>query len=177
MWKKWCFWSVVLEKTFESPLDCKEIQLVNPKKSVLNIHWKDWCWSWNSDTLATWCKELTHWKGSWSWERLMVGGEGDNRGRDGWMASLMQWTWIWLSSRSWWWTGKPGMLQSSGSRKVGPNWVTELNWLNNNYMLALLSSLRFFKGHQLCKLIIMAMCYWVCNTYTHTHTCRLPNWH
>ena len=67
--KNWCFWTMVLEKTLESPLDCKEIQPVHPKKkSVLN--WKDWCWSWNSNTLATWCEEATHWKRPWCWERL-----------------------------------------------------------------------------------------------------------
>ena len=67
--KNWCFWSVVLDKTLESPLDCKEIQPIYPKrKSVLNFHWKDWCWSWNSNTLATWCKELTHLKRPWCWE-------------------------------------------------------------------------------------------------------------
>ena len=80
------------------------------KKSVLNIHWKDWCWSWNSNTLATWCKELAHWKRPWCWERLKAGREGDDRGWDGWMASLMQWTWVWASSGSWWWTGKPSVL-------------------------------------------------------------------
>ena len=66
----------------------------------------------NSNTLATWCEELTHWKRSWCWERLEAGGEGDDRGWDGWIASLTQWTWVWASSRNWWWTGKPGMLQS-----------------------------------------------------------------
>ena len=75
-----------------------------------NIHWKDWCWSWNANTLATWCKELTHLKRPWCWERLKAGGEGDDRGWDGWMASLTQWTWVWVSSGSWWWTGKPGVL-------------------------------------------------------------------
>ena len=80
------------------------------RKSVLNIHWKDWCWSWNSNTLATWCKELTHLKRPWCWERLKVGGAGDDRGWDGWMASLTQWTWVWVNSGSWWWTGRPGML-------------------------------------------------------------------
>ena len=89
--KNWCFWTVVWEKTLESPLDCKEIKPVNPeRKSVLNIHWNDWCW--NSNTLAIWCKELTHWERPWFWERLKAGGEGDNRGWDGWMASLTQWT-------------------------------------------------------------------------------------
>ena len=66
--------------------------------------------------LAIWCEELTHWKRPWCWERLMAGGEGDDRGWDGWMASPTQWTWVWVSSGSWWWTGKPGMLQSMGSQ-------------------------------------------------------------
>ena len=98
------------------------------KKSVLNIHWKDWCWSWNSHTLATWCEELTHLKRLWCWERLNAAPEGDNRGWDGWMASLTQWKWVWVNSRSWCWTGRPGVLQSMGSQRVGHNWVTELNW-------------------------------------------------
>ena len=85
-------------------------------------------WSWNSDTLATWCKELTHLKRPWWWERLRAGGEGDDRGWDGWMASPTQWTWVWVNSGSWWWTGRPGMLQSTGSQRVGYDWVTELNW-------------------------------------------------
>ena len=65
-------------------------------------HWKDWCWSWNSNTLATWCEELTHLQRPWCWERLKVGGEVDDRGWDGWMASPTQWTWIWVNSRSQW---------------------------------------------------------------------------
>ena len=73
------------------------------------IHWKDWCWSWNFNTLATWFEEMTHWKRPWCWERLKVGGEGDDRGWDGWMASPTRWTWVWGSSRSWWWTGRPGV--------------------------------------------------------------------
>ena len=75
-----------------------------------------------------WCKELTHWKRPWCWERLKAGGEGDNRGWDSWMASLTWWTWVWASSGSWWWTGKLGVLQSMGSQKVGHDWATELNW-------------------------------------------------
>ena len=158
--KNWCFWTMVLEKTLESPLDCKEIQLVHPKgnqswtslvdqtvkhlptkwetrvpslgwkntlekemathsstlawkipkteepgrlQSIwsqrvrhdwetsfphsLNIHCKDWCWSWNSNILATWCEELTHLERPWCWKRLKARGEGDDRGWDGWMAS------------------------------------------------------------------------------------------
>ena len=98
------------------------------RKSTLNIHWKDWCWSWSPNTLATWCEELTHWESvSWCWEILKAGGEGEDRGWDGWMASLTQWTWVWVSSGRWWWTGKPGVLQSMGSQSVRHNWVTELN--------------------------------------------------
>ena len=96
------------------------------RKGVLNIHWKDWCWRWSSSTLATLCKELSHLKRPWCWERLKAGGEGDDRGWDGWMASPTQWTWVWVSSRSWWWTGKPGVLQSMGSERVRHNWMTEL---------------------------------------------------
>ena len=127
MQKNTCFWTVVLEKTLESPLDCKEIQSVH-RRPVLRVHWKNWCWSWNSNTLATWCKELTHWKRPWCRERLRAGGEGDDRGWDGWMASLTQWTWVWVDSGSWWWTGRPGVLQSMGSQRVGHDWVSELNW-------------------------------------------------
>ena len=80
--KNWCFWTVVLEKTLESPLDCKEIQPVHPKGDQSWVfYWKDWCWSWNSNTSVTWCKELTHWKSPWCWERLRAGGEGDDRMR------------------------------------------------------------------------------------------------
>ena len=68
------------------------------RKSVLNIHWKDWYWSWYSNTLATWCEELTHWKRPW--ERLKARGEGDDRGWDGWMASLTQWVCVWANSRN-----------------------------------------------------------------------------
>ena len=96
------------------------------RKSVLNIHRKDWHWSWNSNPLAPWGKELTHWKRPWCWERLKVGGEGDDRGWDGWMASPTQLTWV-SKLRSWWWTGKPGVLQSMGSQRVEHDWVTELN--------------------------------------------------
>ena len=86
----------LLEKTLESPLNCKEIKSHSQSygKTVLNIHWKDWCWSWSSNTLATCCEELTHWKRLWCWERLKVEGKGDDKGWNGWMAWLTQWTWV-----------------------------------------------------------------------------------
>ena len=83
--------------------------------------------SWNSSTLATSCEELTHWKRLWCWEGLRAG-EGDDRGWDGWMASLTRWIWIWVNSGSWWWTGRPGMLRFMGSQRVRHDWATELNW-------------------------------------------------
>ena len=100
---------------------------LSQRRSVLGVHWKDWYWSCNSNTLATWCKELTHLQRHWCWERLRAGGEGDNRGWDGWMASLTQWTWIWVDSRSSGWIGRPGVLWFVGSQRVGHDWLTELN--------------------------------------------------
>ena len=136
---------MVLEKTLESPLDSPSY-----RKSVLNTHWKDRCWSQNSNTLATWCKEPTHWKRLWCWERLKAGGEGDNRRWDGWMASLTQWTWVWESSGSWWWTGRSGLLQSMGSQRVRHNWATELNSTMNQLNI---TRLQTPKGQGLCESI------------------------
>ena len=80
--------------------------------------------------LATWCEELTHWKRPWCWEGVGEGGEGDNRGWDGWMASPTRWTWVWVNSGSWWWTGRPGMLRFMGVQRVGHDWETDLtDWL------------------------------------------------
>ena len=84
---------------------------------------------WISSTLATSCKELTHWKRPWCWERLKAGGEGGDRAWDGWMASPTWCTWVWASSGSWWWIGKPGVLQSMRSQRVRHDWATELNWI------------------------------------------------
>ena len=103
------------------------------RRSALAFLWREWCWSWNSSTLATSCEELTHWKILWCWEGLGSGGEGDNTGWDGWMASLTQWTWVWVNSRSWWWTGRPGVLQFMRSQRVGHDWATELNWTELNW--------------------------------------------
>ena len=94
------------------------------RREVLGVLWKDWCWSWNSNILASWCEELIHWKRHWCWDRSKVGGEGNSRGWDGWMASPSQWTWVWVNSGSWQWTGKTGVL-----RFLGSNMTKQLNWL------------------------------------------------
>ena len=130
--KNWCFWTVVLEKTLESPLDCKEIQPVHPKggQSWVFIGMTD-AEAETPNSLVTSCEELTHWKRPWCWEELGAGREGDDRGWDGWMASPTRWTWVWVNSSSWWWTGRPGVLRFMGLRRVGhdlSDW-TELNWI------------------------------------------------
>ena len=127
--KNWYFWTVVLEKTLESPLDSKEIKPVSPKgnqpwifiartdaEAKTPILWppasKNWLIGKDPDAGKDWRQEE---KGTTGW--------------DGWLASLTQWTWVWASSRSWWWTGRPAVLQSMGSQRVGHDWATELNWL------------------------------------------------
>ena len=134
--KNWCFWPVVLERTLKSPLDRKQIKPMIPKgnqpqrKSIIR---KDWCWSWNSNNLATWCKEVTHWKRPWCWERLKARGEGDDRGWDGWISSLTQWTWVWTT---------PGEGEGQGSLVSCSPWcckesgmTEQLNKLNKMVLL------------------------------------------
>ena len=119
----WCWRSLL------RVLDYKEIQSVHPKG---NQPWmligRTEVEAETTNILATWCAELTHLKRLWCWERLKAGGKGDDRGWDGWMASPTQWIWVWESSRSWWWTGRPGVLQFMGLQRVGQDWATELNW-------------------------------------------------
>ena len=131
------------------------------RKSVLNINWKDWCWSWNSNTLVTWCEKITPWKRPWCWERLKAGGEGDKRGWDGWMVSLTQWTWVWVSSGRWWRTGKPGVLQSMGPRRVRHDWVTELNWILSSASSNLLLFSSSFLFHYHIFLALISSLYYV----------------
>ena len=126
--KYWSFWTVLLEKTLESPLDSKEIQPVNPKGNqsrifIAKAHTK-------AETTILWSPDVKNW---------LIGKDPDTgkdwrqeekrmTGWDGWIASLTWWTLVWVNSGSWWWTGKPGMLQSIWSQRVGHDWVTELNW-------------------------------------------------
>ena len=125
--KNWCFWTVVLEKTLDSPLHCKEIIPVNPK-------WNQyWIFTGKTDAEAEmpilWPPDVRNWlirkdpDAGRDWRQEEKG----MTGWDVWMASLTWWTWVWASSRSWWWTGKPGVLQSMGSQRVRHDWATELN--------------------------------------------------
>ena len=134
--KNWCFWTVVLEETLESPLDSKDIQPVLSKRD------QSWVFTGRTDveteTPILWlpdAKSWLIWKDPDAGERLKAGGEGDDRGWDGWMVSLTQWIWVWVNSGSWWWTGRPGVLQFMGLQRVGHDWVTELNW-TYTYMYA-----------------------------------------
>ena len=133
--KNWCFWTVVLEKTLESPLVCKEIQPVHSEGD------QPWMFFGRNDAKAEtpvlWpphVKSWLIWKRFWCWEGLRAGGKGDDRGWDGWMASPTQWMWVWVNSGSWWWTGRPGMLQFMGSQRVGHDWATEGNWTEQYHM-------------------------------------------
>ena len=129
--KNWCFWTVVLEKTLENPLDCKEIQPVHSEG--------DQAWDFfggndaKAETPILWPPHVKSWLigKDWCWEGWGAGGEGDDRGWDGWMASPTWWTWVWVNSGSWCWTGRPGVLQFMGSqsRTRLSNW-TELNYYN-----------------------------------------------
>ena len=126
--KNWCFWTVVLEKTLESPLDCKEIQPVNPKGN------QSWIFigrtTAEGETPILWPPDMKNWllgKDPDAGEDWCWGGERDNRGWDGWMASPTQWKWVWVNSGRWWWTGRPGVLQSMESQRVRHDWATELN--------------------------------------------------
>ena len=125
--KNGCFWTVVLEKTLECPLDSQEIQPVHPKEISSEYSLEGLMLKLKLQYFGHLMQKLTHWKRPWYWESLKAG-EGDGRGGDGWMASPTQWTWVWVNSGSWWWTGRPGMLQSMGSQRVGHDWATELNW-------------------------------------------------
>ena len=125
--KNLCFWTVVLEKTLESHLDFKEIQPVHPKGD------QSWVFIGRTDVEAEtpilWPPDSESWLiwRLWYWERLRAGGEGDDRRWDGWMASLTQQTWVWVGSGSWWWIGRPGVLQSMGSLRVRHDWATSLS--------------------------------------------------
>ena len=117
----WCW-----KRLFRVPWTARRSNQSILKKSFLSIHWKDWCWSWGSNTFATWWEELSHLKRSWCWERLKAEGEVDDRRWDGWMATPTRWTWVWASSGCWWWIGKPGGQQSGGHK--GSDLTEQLNW-------------------------------------------------
>ena len=123
--KKAEYWRIDTFQLLRVPWTARRSNESILKETVLGVHWKDWCYSWYSNTLATSCEELTHWKRLWCWEGLGAGEEGNDRGR---MASPTRWTWVWVDSGSWWWKGRPGVLWFMGSQWVRYDWATELNW-------------------------------------------------
>ena len=116
----WCWRRLLRVPWTERRSNQSILKEISPEQSLEGLMLKL-----NFNTLATWCEELTHWKRPWCWERWKAKGEGDDRGWDGWMASLTQWAWVWASSRIQRWTGKPGVLQSTRSQRVGHDWGTE----------------------------------------------------
>ena len=116
------FWLPLLLPWITTRSNKSILKEINPEYSLEGLVLK------LRDTLTSWCEDLTHWKRSWCWERLRAGGEGGNRGRDGWMASLTQWRRVWVDSGSWWWAGRLAVLWSMGLWRVRYCWVTELNW-------------------------------------------------
>ena len=123
-------------------------------------------------TLATSCEELTHWKRLWCWEGLGAGGEGDDRGWDGWMASLTQWTWVWVNSGSWWWIGRPGVLRFMGSQRVGHDWATELNWTEHLMVnpWIFLCNIQSMVTWFLCWNVLECVCVCVCTHILHHYS-------
>ena len=135
--KNWCFWTVVLEKTLESPLDCKEIQPVHSKGD------QSWVFigrtNAKAETPILWPPHTKSWligKDSDAGRNWGAGGEGDDRGWDGWMASLTRWRWVWVNSGSWWWTGRPGVLRFMGSQSQ--TWLSD--WTEWPFKLQFLST-------------------------------------
>ena len=135
--KNWCFWTVVLEKTLECPLHCKEIQ---PVHSLMEISPGISLEGMMLNLKLLYFGHLMRRVNSLQ-KTLMLGGIGGRRsgrqrmGWDGWMVSLTRWTWVWVNSGSWWWTGQPGVLWFMGSQRVGHDWATELNWLMHLWSL------------------------------------------
>ena len=131
------------------------------RRSVLDVHWKDWCSNWNSNTLATWCEGLTHLKRPWCWERLKAGGEGDDRGWDGWMAPLNQWTWVWVDLGVGDGQGGPACCDSWGRKESDT--TERLNWTVGVFNISL-------------KATTISICiYMPIYTYVYVHTYKFNN--
>ena len=127
--KNWCFWTVVLERLLRVPWIARRsnqsiLKEISPEYTLEGLMLKL-----KLQYFGHLMRRTDSLERPWCWGRLKAGGEGDDRGWDSWMLSLTQWTWVWVNLGSWWWTGKPGVLQSMGSKRVGHDWATELNWI------------------------------------------------
>ena len=125
VFEMWCW-----RRLLRVPWTARRSNQSIPKKISLNIHWKDWCWSWSSNTLVTWCKKPTHWRRAWCWERLKAGGEVGNRGWDDWMASLTHWTRVWANSRRQWRTECRTAAVHGVAKSDTTDWTTTTRTMN-----------------------------------------------
>ena len=129
--EKWMLLNCGVGEDYWESLNCKEIQPVHPKGD------QSWVFIGQTDakteTPILWPPHAK-WKSPWCWDGLAAGGEGDDWGWNGWMASLTQWTWVWVNSGSLWWTGRPGVLRFMESQKVGHDWETELNCILDSFV-------------------------------------------
>ena len=163
--KNWCFLKCGFGEDSWESLGLQG-DLTSPfwRRWALGFLWRECCWSWNFSTLATSCEELTHWKSVWCWEGLGAGGEGDDRGWDGWMASLTRWTQVWVNTGSWRWTGRSGVLWFMGSQRVGHDTATELNWSELKYkQMSATPTFLLRKNHSAgylkwCLTILVSLC-------------------
>ena len=166
--KNWCFWTVVLEKTLESPLTARRsnqsiLKEISPGCSLEGLMLK----------LKLQCfghlmRRVDSLEKTWCWEGLGAWGEVDDWGWDGWMASPTRWAWVWVNSGSWWWTGRPGMLWFMGSQRVRHDWATELNWTELNCKTTAIKS--FAVLHNL--VIILVKSFWLSRPFI----CRTCLW-
>ena len=129
--KNWCFWTVVLEKTLRVPLTARRSN--QSILIILNIHWEDGCQRWNSNNFGHLMQRTDSFEKILMLGRIEGGRRRGWRGWDGWMASPTQWTWVWVNSRSWWWTGKPGVLHSMGH--IESDTTERLNWIVSPHSL------------------------------------------
>ena len=132
--KNWCFWTVVLEKTLESPLAARRSNQSILKEISPGISLEGMMLKLKLQYFGHHMRRVDSLERLWCWEGLGAGGEGDDRGWDGWMSSLTRWMWVWVISRSWWWTGRPTVLRLMGSQRVGHDWATEMNWTELNWV-------------------------------------------
>ena len=144
--KNWCFWTVVLEETPKSLLYCKEIQPVHPKETSTGCSLEGLMLKLKLQYFGHLMERVDSLEKTLILGGIGTGGEGDYRGWDGWMVPPTQWTWVWVNSGRWWWTGRPGVLGFMGLQRVRHDWATDLSWTELRTIKTLLTVDRHGKG-------------------------------